>query len=190
MCRYGGFRHCEEDLAQDGQGRRSPNRLGLSIRDAFGCRRGTRTGTDCKERKAVTACTQKSSGGDGKSGAITLQAADDACELSQASAPAGAITFEVTNEGSKITEFYLYSPDKKVVSEVEGIGPGTSRTMTVKVTQAGAFTTACKPGMVGMRPDLHGGSETGTEPDMPKMIGKCVESGADPGSCSTAPADE
>lgn len=100
---------------------------------------------------SLTACTHKSgaSGDDGKPGTITVRAADDACELSQTSAPAGAIAFEVTNEGSKITEFYLYSPDKKVVSEAEGIGPGTSRTMTVKVTQAGAYTTACKPGMVG-----------------------------------------
>ncbi|MFE0257476.1 cupredoxin domain-containing protein [Streptomyces sp. NPDC059010] len=101
----------------------------------------------------LTACTQKADGsgsdGDGKSGAIAVRAADDACELSRTSAPAGAIAFEISNEGSKITEFYVYGPDKKVVSEVEGIGPGTSRTMTVKVTRTGAYTTACKPGMVG-----------------------------------------
>ncbi|TXS41673.1 peptidase [Streptomyces sp. uw30] len=99
----------------------------------------------------LTACTQKGGGSvdADNSGPIAVRAADDACEPSQTSAPDGAITFEVTNEGSKITEFYLYSPDKKVVSEVEVIGPGTSRTMTVKVTQAGAYTTACKRGMVG-----------------------------------------
>ncbi|MFG1665079.1 cupredoxin domain-containing protein [Streptomyces sp. Y7] len=98
----------------------------------------------------LTACTQKgSSNGDGASGAIEVRATDDACELSRTSAPAGSIAFEVANEGSKITEFYLYSPGKKVVSEVEGIGPATSRTMTVKVTEPGAYTTACKPGMVG-----------------------------------------
>ncbi|MFD7258864.1 cupredoxin domain-containing protein [Streptomyces sp. NPDC059874] len=98
----------------------------------------------------LTACTEKSAeGGDAKSGVIAVRAADDACELSRTSAPTGSISFEVTNEGDKITEFYLYSPAGKVVSEVEGIGPGTSRTMTVKVAEAGAYTTACKPGMVG-----------------------------------------
>ncbi|MGW2559883.1 cupredoxin domain-containing protein [Streptomyces sp. NPDC001514] len=98
----------------------------------------------------LTACAQKGSGGDvAKSGAITVRATDDACELSRTSAPAGSISFEITNEGNKITEFYLYSPEDKVVSEVEGIGPGTSRTMTVKVTEAGTYATACKPGMVG-----------------------------------------
>ncbi|MGP3949553.1 cupredoxin domain-containing protein [Streptomyces sp. 7N604] len=96
----------------------------------------------------VTACAEKGSS-DAKSGAIAVKATDDACKLSRTSAPAGSIAFEVANEGSKITEFYLYGPDDKVISEVEGIGPGTSRTMTVKVTEAGKYTTACKPGMVG-----------------------------------------
>ncbi|TJZ42922.1 peptidase [Streptomyces piniterrae] len=98
----------------------------------------------------LTACAEKSGGGgDGKSGTINVRAGDDACELSRKTAAAGPIAFKVTNEGSKITEFYLYSPDGKVVSEVEGIGPGTFRTMTVKVPKAGTYTTACKPGMVG-----------------------------------------
>lgn len=98
----------------------------------------------------LTACAEKSEGsGDGKSGAITVRAADEACELSRKTATAGTITFKISNEGGKITEFYLYSPDNKVVSEVEGIGPGTSRTMAVKVPKAGKYTTACKPGMVG-----------------------------------------
>ena len=99
----------------------------------------------------LTGCAEKATGPgkDAKSGVITVQAADDACKLSRTSAPAGSIGFEITNGGDKITEFYLYSPDKKVVSEVEGIGPGTSRTMTVKVTKPGSYTTACKPGMVG-----------------------------------------
>lgn len=97
----------------------------------------------------VTACAEKPDSGSTKPGHITVAASDDACELSATSAPAGSIAFEVTNKGSKITEFYLFSPDGKVVSEVEGIGPGTSRTMKLKVTEAGTYTTACKPGMVG-----------------------------------------
>lgn len=98
----------------------------------------------------LTACAEKSGGGgDVKSGTITVRADDDACKLSRTTAAAGSVTFKITNHGSRITEFYLYSPDDKVVSEVEGIGPGTSRTMAVKVGTVGKYATACKPGMVG-----------------------------------------
>ena len=39
--------------------------------------------------------------------------------------PAGNLTFNVSNYGSKVTEFYLYSADgKRIVGEVENIGPG------------------------------------------------------------------
>ncbi|RDI55773.1 cupredoxin domain-containing protein [Nocardia mexicana] len=95
----------------------------------------------------AVACTEK--GGDDGSGAIAVTNTDDSCELSRTSAPVGAITFEVRNKGTRITEFYLYTPDGKVVSEVEGIGPGLSRSMTVQVTEPGTYSTACKPGMVG-----------------------------------------
>lgn len=98
---------------------------------------------------ALTGCAEKSDSSDSKSGAITVEATDDACTLSRTSAKTGPVAFKVANQGSKITEFYLYGPDRKVVSEVEGIGPGTSRTLTVKVSKAGTYTTACKPGMVG-----------------------------------------
>ncbi|MEU4995995.1 cupredoxin domain-containing protein [Streptomyces sp. NPDC021622] len=98
---------------------------------------------------ALTGCTEKSDTGDAKSGAIAVEATDDACKLSRTSAKTGPIAFKVSNEGDKITEFYVYGPDRKVVSEVEGIGPGTSRTMIVKVSKPGTYTTACKPGMVG-----------------------------------------
>ncbi|MCX5447891.1 cupredoxin domain-containing protein [Streptomyces nigrescens] len=98
---------------------------------------------------ALTGCAEKSQSGDSKSGVIAVEATDDACKLSRTSAKAGPIAFKVSNQGSKITEFYLYGPDRKVVSEVEGIGPGTSRTMSVKVSEPGTYATACKPGMVG-----------------------------------------
>ncbi len=45
------------------------------------------------------------------------------------------MTFEVTNKGSKVTEVYVYGEQggefTKVISEVENIGPGTSRDMSV-----------------------------------------------------------
>ncbi|GHB67759.1 hypothetical protein GCM10010377_68330 [Streptomyces viridiviolaceus] len=98
----------------------------------------------------ITACAEKTnSGGGAKAGVITVEATDDACKLSRTSAPSGSIAFEITNGGNKITEFYLFNPEGHIVSEVEGITPGISRKMTVKVTKAGKYATACKPGMIG-----------------------------------------
>jgi iron uptake system component EfeO len=55
----------------------------------------------------------------------------------------------VTNGGSKVTEFYLYGDDgKRIVGEVENIGPGITRELVLKV-EPGNYITACKPGMTG-----------------------------------------
>lgn len=82
-------------------------------------------------------------------GTIPVEATDTACTVNPGSATTGTITFQVTNKGTKTTEFYLYSPTNQVISEVEGIGVGLTRTMTVQVDQPGTYTTACKPGMKG-----------------------------------------
>jgi iron uptake system component EfeO len=80
---------------------------------------------------------------------ITVTSTDDACELSTTSVPAGKLAFEVTNEGSKPTEFYLYINGEEVAGEVEDIGPGLTRTLTVDDVVEGDYVTACKPGMTG-----------------------------------------
>ncbi|KAA5827095.1 iron uptake system protein EfeO [Saccharopolyspora hirsuta] len=82
-------------------------------------------------------------------GAITVQAADDACTLSATSAPAGTVRFQVTNTGSQVTEFYLYGAGDRIISEVENIGPGLTRQLVAEVPQGGRYTAACKPGMRG-----------------------------------------
>jgi iron uptake system component EfeO len=85
--------------------------------------------------------------GDGR--ALTVQASDDGCQVSAATAPSGNLTFSVTNAGSKVTEFYLLAADGlRIVGEVENIGPGLSRDL-VLAAPAGSYFTACKPGMVG-----------------------------------------
>jgi iron uptake system component EfeO len=81
--------------------------------------------------------------------ALTVQSTDAECKLSAASAPSGTLTFAVTNGGSKVTEFYLYGEDgKRIVGEVENIGPGITRELVLKV-EPGNYITACKPGMAG-----------------------------------------
>jgi iron uptake system component EfeO len=81
--------------------------------------------------------------------ALTVQSTDAECNVSATSAPSGTLTFAVTNGGSKVTEFYLYGEDgKRIVGEVENIGPGITRELVLKV-EPGSYITACKPGMAG-----------------------------------------
>jgi iron uptake system component EfeO len=90
-----------------------------------------------------------SSSTNGAGGPIRVTATDTTCELSATTAPAGTITFEVTNSGSKVNEFYVYAEGDRIVGEVENITPGLSRELKVEVTEPATLTTACKPGMVG-----------------------------------------
>ena len=100
----------------------------------------------------LAACTSNSTSGEASADgarAFTVSSADTACDVSGTEAPAGTLTFEVTNTGSQITEFYLLADDGlRIVGEVENIGPAVSRKLTVNAP-AGEYFTACKPGMVG-----------------------------------------
>jgi iron uptake system component EfeO len=98
---------------------------------------------------ACTPNTTDSGSPAGAGGPITVTASDESCDLSAASAPAGNLTFNVTNNGSKVTEFYLYSADgKRIVGEVENIGPGLQGKLIVTAAQ-GSYETSCRPGMSG-----------------------------------------
>ncbi|MEP9364338.1 iron uptake system protein EfeO [Nocardioides sp. CN2-186] len=98
------------------------------------------------------ACTEnaKDSGGDSSDPrAVTVTSTDDSCDVSTTEVPAGTLKFNVTNEGSKVTEFYLLGADGlRIVAEVENVGPQLSRQLVVNAP-AGTYTTACKPGMKG-----------------------------------------
>ena len=102
----------------------------------------------------LAGCTDKpdassASTNTGGSGAITVTASDTACELSASTAQAGTVTFEISNAGTKVNEFYVYAAGDRIVSEIENITPGLKRQLKVEITEPGTFTTACKPGMVG-----------------------------------------
>ncbi|QJY45046.1 iron uptake system protein EfeO [Pseudonocardia broussonetiae] len=98
---------------------------------------------------AMAGCTSTAPVDAGAGGPITVAAADDACDVSTTEAPAGTISFDITNGGSKVTEFYLYATGGRIMGEVENIGPGLSRQLIVEVPEGGEYETACKPGMVG-----------------------------------------
>ncbi len=103
---------------------------------------------------AATACTDNAPApapGDTEANArvLTVAASDTECKVSAAEAPSGTITFKVTNDGTKINEFYLLGEDGlRIVAEVENIGPGLTRDL-VLTAPTGTYFTACKPGMVG-----------------------------------------
>lgn len=82
-------------------------------------------------------------------GALKVRSTANACEVSAGEAPSGNIVFEVTNNGSEVTEFYLLGNDGlRIIGEVENIGPGLTRNLVVQAGP-GSYFTACKPGMVG-----------------------------------------
>ncbi|WP_205474312.1 iron uptake system protein EfeO [Nocardioides sp. SYSU D00038] len=102
---------------------------------------------------ALVACgtesTDRPAGEDGDARALTVASSDDACDVSAGEAPAGTLTFDVTNTGSQVTEFYLLGEDGlRIVAEVENIGPNLNRELVVNAP-AGDYFTACKPGMKG-----------------------------------------
>ncbi|MHA6780283.1 iron uptake system protein EfeO [Pseudonocardia saturnea] len=98
---------------------------------------------------ALAGCTSTAPADAGAGGPITVAASDDACEVGASEAAAGTISFDITNSGSKVTEFYLYATGGRIMGEVENIGPGLSRQLIVEVPDGGTYETACKPGMVG-----------------------------------------
>jgi iron uptake system component EfeO len=80
---------------------------------------------------------------------ITVNATDTTCELSKNEASTGTTTFAITNNGTKVTEFYVYGEGERVMGEVENVSPGLQRKLVVSLNEPGKYQTACKPGMVG-----------------------------------------
>jgi iron uptake system component EfeO len=102
---------------------------------------------------ALTSCQAKEEAkpaDPGKSSTdIAVTASDTACELSGTQATTGPSTFVITNNGTKVTEFYVYGEGERVMGEVENISPGLQRKLSVQLGEPGTYQTACKPGMVG-----------------------------------------
>ncbi|EFL14861.1 iron uptake system protein EfeO [Streptomyces sp. C] len=117
---------------------------------------------------AVTGCAEKSD--KSGSGAIQVKATDTACEVSKTEFPAGKVTIEVENKGSKVTELYVLFPDDRIVAERENIGPGTKATITAEI-KAGDYAFTCKPGMKGdgIRTQVKATGKGGTEKRSPEL---------------------
>ncbi|MDT5237914.1 MAG: iron uptake system component EfeO [Mycobacterium sp.] len=102
---------------------------------------------------SLTSCTAKepvaTDGGKAEPAQITVNASDTECELSGTEASTGPSTFVITNNGTKVQEFYVYGEGERVMGEVENISPGLERKLVVQLGEPGTYQTACKPGMIG-----------------------------------------
>ncbi|MCV7178230.1 iron uptake system protein EfeO [Mycolicibacterium sphagni] len=99
---------------------------------------------------ACTAKENKSADSSTKTPAeITVNASDTQCTLSATQSGTGPSTFVITNNGTKVTEFYVYGAGERVMGEVENISPGLQRKLIVQLAEPGKYQTACKPGMIG-----------------------------------------
>lgn len=97
---------------------------------------------------ALTGCVPNAPA-DAKAEAIAVTLNDETCTVETAKAPAGAVTFQVTNSGSDVNEFEVLAEDKlRIAGEKENIGPGTTVNYVVQLPE-GSYFTACKKGMVG-----------------------------------------
>lgn len=111
---------------------------------------------------ALGACTQaKSAGGS----AITVDASDDACTMSTSTTTTGDREFRITNTGTKVTEFYVLTEDGMVVSEVENLTPGMTRSLHVTLKRP-----AGRRVLLGGAPDPD--AHRGVGPHLPAGAGR------------------
>ncbi len=98
---------------------------------------------------ALTACGSSGDAGPAVAGGpVTVRATDDACDLDRTDLSAGRNVFEIINEGSQVTEVYVYADGDRIVTEKEDIGPGIRYELTTQIPE-GDYVVACKPGMTG-----------------------------------------
>jgi len=93
---------------------------------------------------AAVACTSSST----SKAAVVVTSTDTQCAPARTRLDAGELTFRIMNKGKETTELYVFGAGDKVLSEVENVGPGTSRTLTVNLA-AGDYQLGCKPGQKG-----------------------------------------
>lgn len=81
--------------------------------------------------------------------ALTVDITDDACAVSAATAPTGAVTFAITNNGTDVNEFEILADDKlRIVGEKENVPPGQTVNYVAQLAP-GTYFTACKFQLIG-----------------------------------------
>ena len=92
------------------------------------------------------ACSSSESG---VGGLTQVVATDTTCKPEKTEFAAGKQSFEIDNQGDKVTELYVYGKDDNIVGEVEDVGPDSSRRLNVTLKKGETYELACKPGQTG-----------------------------------------
>jgi iron uptake system component EfeO len=104
----------------------------------------------------LPACGSSDGDGGGDAGgghAISFKITDAGCEPAKASAPAGPIDFEVTNDGSaSVTEFEVLDGDQ-ILGEKENLTEGLSGSFSLTLDK-GTYTLYCPNGTESERGTL------------------------------------
>ncbi len=93
----------------------------------------------------ASACSNSGTEG---STSVAVTGTDSACEIAQDQLAAGKIDFNFTNNANDVSELYVLRDNDDIVSEVENVTTGTSRTLTADLV-AGTYRVTCKPGQTG-----------------------------------------
>jgi len=81
--------------------------------------------------------------------ALSVDVTDDTCVVSETTAATGAITFEITNNGTDVNEFEILADDKlRIVGEKENVTPGQTVSYIAQLSP-GTYYTACKFQLIG-----------------------------------------
>jgi plastocyanin len=109
---------------------------------------------------AVLSACGGGSGGSGSGGSsgetVQVISTNTECTPAKTTLNAGKVTFELVNKGDKATELYVYGTGDKIITEVENVGPGTTRRLTADLKE-GVYDLVCKPGQAGsgIRTPIH-----------------------------------
>lgn len=94
---------------------------------------------------ALTGCVAKAD----LASAIAVDITDDGCSVAAVTAPAGAVTFALANNGTDVNEFEILADDQlRIVGEKENVTPGQEIDFTAQL-EPGTYYTACKFQQVG-----------------------------------------
>jgi len=93
----------------------------------------------------LAACGSSDEGSSDTTGAVDVVSTNDACTPARTTFAPGKVKLAIKNDGSSATELYVYEDDK-VLTEVENVGPGTSRSLTADLKAGKAYRLSCKPG--------------------------------------------
>jgi len=81
--------------------------------------------------------------------ALSVDITDTGCDVSANTAAAGAVTFELTNNGTDVNEFEILADDQlRIVGEKENVTPGQTVSYVAQL-DPGTYYTACKFQLVG-----------------------------------------